>query len=416
MMSAQTQPTLVFPVISDVHIDPSGEESVVKFERAMLQLNARAPHQDAFVIVGDLTNNGLEEEYDRNMEVFYKHKLPEAKPLIAIGNHDYWNGLPIEEAQARFLAKTEMPSLYFHEVIKGYHFIVLATEDKVTSGYFSLEQIAWLREQLQMAAADSSDRPIFVFLHQHLKDTVYGSEDWGILDNIEPLMEALRPYPQVITFSGHSHYPLQDPRSIHQKDFTSVGTASLSYMEVEHGKLQGNLPLRGEYFSQGCLVEVYEDRVAIHRLDFVYERELGDTWVVPQPASPSSFIYTNIRDAEAPTFPPHAVLLVEADCTTSNSTVIIFDQAIDNELVHSYRISFEPHAADAAVEYFAYSEYYKYPVPEKLRLEIPALEPDREYLITVQAIDAFGNVSEQMLQGSCRTCPAEALTDRVRTN
>ncbi|MEW9107448.1 MAG: phosphatase, partial [Paenibacillus sp.] len=68
------------------------------------------------------------------------------------------------------------------------------------------------------------------------------------------------------------------------------------------------------------------------------------------------------------------------------------------------------------VEYFAYSEYYKYPVPEKLRLEIPGLEPDREYLITVQAIDAFGNVSEQMLQGSCRTCPAEALTDRVRTN
>ncbi|GAV10957.1 metallophosphoesterase [Paenibacillus sp. NAIST15-1] len=409
-MSTHMQPTLVFPVISDIHIDPSGEGSVAKFERAMLQLNARAPHQDAFVIVGDLTNNGLEEEYDRNLEVFRKHKLPGATPLITIGNHDYWNGLPIEEAQARFLAKTEMPSLYFHQVIKGYHFIVMATEDKVTSGYFSLDQIAWLREQLQVAAADSAERPIFVFLHQHLKDTVYGSEDWGIQDNIEPLMEALRPYPQVITFSGHSHYPLQDPRSIHQEDFTSVGTASLSYMEVEHGKLQGNLPLGFEKFSQGLLVEVYEDRVAIHRLDFEYDRQIGDAWIVSLPASTSTFTYTIHRDTEEPCFPDHAQLHVEEECTTSHSIVIVFDQASDNELVHAYNVTVENRSdVEEIVHYAAFSESYKYPVPEQLRLEIPGLKPDCEYSIAVQAIDAFGNGSKRVLQGSCRTRPVEVL-------
>ena len=85
---------------------------------------------------------------------------------------------------------------------------------------------------------DDPEKPIFVFLHQHIKDTVYGSQEWGTQDSAK-INAVLKEYPQVITFSGHSHYPLDDPRSIHQKDFTSVGTSSVSYMEVEGGKVQG---------------------------------------------------------------------------------------------------------------------------------------------------------------------------------
>ncbi|WP_422659393.1 metallophosphoesterase [Paenibacillus sp. EC2-1] len=403
-MSRNQQPHLIFPVISDVHIAPTGDGCITKFERALSQLNNRAPHQDAFVIVGDLTNNGYAEEYDRNMEVFRKHKLPSAQPLIAIGNHDYWNGLPTEEAQALFLEKTGMPSLYYHEVIQGYHFIVMGTEQHITPGHFSLEQIAWLSEQLQTASADTPNRPIFVFMHQPLTDTVYGSEEWGTVDNLEAFMDALKPYPQVITFSGHSHYPLNDPRSIHQQYFTSVGTASLSYMEVERGKLQGNLPPGHEQFCQGCLVEVYEDQVVIHRLDFANEREIDEAWVVSLPATSESFIYRKDRDQEAPFFPLTAEIHVAMDLTTSHSVTITFDQATDNELVHSYQITLcDASTNEELHSYLAYSEYYNYPLVEQITLTLPDLLPDHAYSLTVHAIDAFGNVSEQPLVTSCRT-------------
>lgn len=40
-------------------------EDLPKFETALNQLNEHAPHQDAFVVVGDLTDYGLKEEYER---------------------------------------------------------------------------------------------------------------------------------------------------------------------------------------------------------------------------------------------------------------------------------------------------------------------------------------------------------------
>lgn len=50
-------PELVFPVISDVHIDDGSAADMNKFRTAMDQLNKAAPKQDAFVVIGDLTDN-----------------------------------------------------------------------------------------------------------------------------------------------------------------------------------------------------------------------------------------------------------------------------------------------------------------------------------------------------------------------
>src|SRR5699024_7012070 len=124
------------------------------------------------------TETGYEEEYDRFMRVYNEKKQPQAESMFAIGNHDYWNGLSVEKAQQRFLKKTNMKSMYYHKVVKGYHFIVLATEDGLTEGTFHKEQINWLDKQLQIAHEDDPQKPIFVFHHQPIRGTVYGSE-WG---------------------------------------------------------------------------------------------------------------------------------------------------------------------------------------------------------------------------------------------
>ena len=406
-----TEPDLVFPVISDVHIKKSGTTDMQKFSSALNQLNQLAPKQDAFVVVGDLTDNGLVEEYNRFLSLYNEKKQPQAVSLMTMGNHDYWNGLAVADAQKRFQVKTGMESLYYHKVIKGYHFIILGTENGTTHGYFSVDQINWLGEKLKQAHEDDPMKPIFVFLHQHIKTTVYGSDAWGTQTNKELLYDTLKEYPLVITFSGHSHYPLDDPRSIHQRDFTSIGTSSVSYMEVESGKLQGNLPPGCRDISQGLIVEVYSNKVFIKRRDFHLNDWTGEPWEIKYPAKKNKFKYTDTRDEVNPHFPKEASLSVVQEKTTTTDLEIMFTQAKDNTLVHSYKVVAKDKATgQIAKEYIAFSEFYKDPVPNPLTLPIKGLKADTTYEIEVHAIDSFGNMCEKALKTVGKTNAVVSLS------
>ncbi|MDQ0883855.1 hypothetical protein QFZ73_004866 [Peribacillus sp. V2I11] len=66
----ERKPELVFPVISDVHIDDGSTSDMNKFRTAMDQLNKAAPKQDAFVVVGDLTDYGYATEYDKFFSIY----------------------------------------------------------------------------------------------------------------------------------------------------------------------------------------------------------------------------------------------------------------------------------------------------------------------------------------------------------
>ncbi|CAH0343816.1 metallophosphoesterase [Bacillus sp. CECT 9360] len=391
------KPELVFPVISDVHIEKSGTMDLQKFEAALNQLNEQAPNQDAFVVVGDLTNNGFQEEYDRFFSLYNAKKQPKASSLFTIGNHDYWNGLSEENAQKRFLTETEMESIHYHKKIKGYHFIILAPENGVTEGYYSKEQIAWLDKQLKQAENDDPKKPIFVFLHQPMKDTVFGSE-WGTVTNRDLLYNTLKNYPQSINFSGHTHYPLDDPRTIHQKDFTSVGTSSVSYMWTEAGYLQGELPPGHESISQGLVVEAYKNKVVIKRRDFHNNDWTGKPWEIKYPFKTNTFKFTDTRDQIKPSFPKKADISIVENKTTSTSTAIKFTQATDNLLLHSYKVTAkEKETGKIAKEFKAFSEYYNDPIPNQLTLPVEGLKADTTYVFEVMALDAFGNQSKKSL-------------------
>lgn len=93
---------------------------------------------------------------------------------------------------------------YYDKWIDGYHFIVLNTQwDTKDRAYLSPEELNWLDET--MAENASSDKPIFVVLHQPLYDTYTNSNAWpdGVQDH--QLKEILRKYPQTIMFNGHIH-------------------------------------------------------------------------------------------------------------------------------------------------------------------------------------------------------------------
>lgn len=393
------KPELVFPVISDVHIKESGTSDLKKFETALDQLNRLAPKQDALVTVGDLTDHGRVEEYDRFMSVYNAKKQPQAVSMLAIGNHDYGNGLSAADAQKRFLDQTGMKSTQYHKVIKGYHFIVMGTEDGRIEGTFSKKQIAWLSERLKQAKKRDPQKPIFVFHHQPIKDTLYGSE-WGIDINRDLLYDTLKDYPQVITFSGHTHYPLEDPRIIHQKDFTSIGTSTLSYLWLDAGRIQGEVPQDyADTLSQGLIVKVYKNKVKIERRNFHSNGWSGKPFEIQYPVKKSHFKYTETRDRIKPRFKYKSAISVVKEKTTATDLEIKFDQAVDNTLVHDYKIEAKNmKTGKVEKEFLAFSEFYKDPVPNPLTLAISGLTPDTQYQIEVRAIDSFGNASDRTLK------------------
>lgn len=430
---------LVFPVISDTHIkrDSENDDNLETFRESLTQLNKVTPDRDALVVLGDLTDYGLTEEYNRFNQVFAKAEQKRSTPLFAIGNHDYWNGLSPKEAQQRFLKNTGMESIYYHKIINGYHFIVLGTEDGHTPGTFSVDQIEWLDDQLAIAHDDDPGKPIFVFHHQPIRGTVYGSE-WGFEKNRDLIYDTLNKYPQVISFSGHTHYPMDDPRIVHQKDFTAVGTATTAYMWIDDGRLQGEVPPNAGVLNQGLIVETHGKNVFIKRRDF-HDGSWTDRPFKIGPFTPGrgfgtqgegrgspqsksnrkdtktpnknhrkspKFKYTEDRDKKAPRFSDDATLSVVTEKTTATHLEIEIPQARDNLLVHDYKVhAKEQDSGNVGAEYLAFSEFYKDPVPDPLVLPIDGLKPETSYTVEVRAIDAFGNESEEVLTTVGETKP-----------
>ncbi|USK28219.1 metallophosphoesterase [Bacillus sp. CMF21] len=392
------KPNLIFPVISDVHINADSNNTLEKFTTTLEQLNRAVPKQHAFVVVGDLTDNGVTAEYDKFMSAYNTKKQSKAVSMFAIGNHDYWNGLSVTDAQKRFFEKTGMKSIYYHKVIKGYHFIVLGTEDGRTEGTFSQKQIDWLGEQLRQANADDPKKPIFVFHHQPIKDTIYGSE-WGFSENRDLFYNTLKEYPQAITFSGHTHYPLDDPRIIHQKDFTTIGTSTGAYLWLDSGRIQGEVPEGADILNQALVVEVYDNKVLLHRRDIHKNAWTGEPFEISYPADKRKFKYTEDRDKNAPFFKPNSMLAIDHEKTTAASLAIMFTQAKDNLLLHDYKVVVKKaETKEIAKQFLAFSEFYKDPVPNPLTLPIDGLLPNTLYEIEVHALDAYGNVSRNSLK------------------
>lgn len=395
------EPNLVFPVISDVHIKSDSDRTLDKFTETMQQLNRMVPNQDAFVTVGDLTDTGYEEEYDRFNDVYDKHIQSDAVSIFAIGNHDYID-LPVDEAQERYLQKTGMESMYYHKEVKGYHFIVLATEDGLTEGTFSEKQIKWLDEQLQNAHEKDSEKPIFVFHHQPIKDTIYGSE-WGFDENRDLFYDTLSKYPRAISFSGHTHYPLDDPRIIHQDDFTAIGTSTGNDLWLEDGRIQGDHPADGDYLNQGLIVEVHDHDVIIYRRDIHNDDWTGDPFHLRYPPYDEFYhTYTDDRDNTPPYFTDNAMASIDKEKTTNTTLTILITQAKDNLLVHDYQIIAKTEEGEEQ-EYLAFSEFYKDPVPDPVAITVNDLEPDTTYEFEVYALDAFENESKRSLSTMGKT-------------
>lgn len=389
---------LRFIAMSDVHIGAVGDTDYDRFGQAMDAAYEYAKSQvyqklDAVLVAGDMTNYGYENEikaFKKGLKAYVKE---ETKPLLIMGNHEYFveAGDHVIERWERIL-ECEMNT---HEVIGGYHFINLSLSD-----YSSYEpSLAWLKEELAKAAAEDPEKPIFVQNHYPITDTVYGSDLWGT----NQMTEIFNQYPQIIDFSGHSHYPINDPRSIWQGAFTALGCGTLSYYELEPGMIYGTIPPNANNACQYYIVEVHADNsVNIKMYDVLTQQFFASEYDIEAPSDPSTFVYTEERrnSADAPVFPSDAGITVEQIGDTTVKLTI--PQATDGECIHSYRFDFYRNGRlDTTAS--IWSEFYFLDMPKTLTQEFTGLLEGSCYTVKVTAIDSWGKECEVPLTADFTT-------------
>lgn len=219
-------PILRFVVCSDVHLDCTNDQNrETKFQAVFTdtyKYAAKSSYKklDAVIVAGDFANRGRDEEYIRFNELVNKNIKSETQLLTCLGNHEFINYRDYDAtiAYERYKALIN-ENVDTHVVINGYHFIGVSYDD---NGKTFKGKTEWLDAQLKEASKDTPDKPIFVYQHPHPTATVYGSINWSDVD----IRAVLTKYPQVIDFSGHSHYTSTDPRCVWQGSFTAIGTGS----------------------------------------------------------------------------------------------------------------------------------------------------------------------------------------------
>lgn len=262
-------PVYELQVLSDIHINSSQSHLHNRhFASALADIQALSPNSIGIFINGDIADHGEIAEYLSFRQLVQDAGL--SKVYAAIGNHDLAAG-PYEEKLKNFLEHTEpgTDSVYYDLWIEGVHFLFLGSEAPGLNATLSPGQLDWLREKL--AENRDETRPIYVFLHQGLIDTVAGTfayQGWHGIEQAERLADILKAYPEVILFTGHSHWEMDSFQTMKPRDGklpTVFNTAAGAYLWND-ASMATDVGVEG---SQGYYLYAYEDKVLLLGRDFV---------------------------------------------------------------------------------------------------------------------------------------------------
>jgi len=431
VVTVKQEARLAFAVISDTHVgNDFGGQYALKVQRTLQNLT-RKGKLDAIAVVGDLTDHGDTDQYTKFVEYFGNDENfinPVDNFLFMMGNHDNYNSNGQTNYQAglnAFNGGKGYP-LDQYVLIKGYPFITISVragynnDDNASNGTASYPSsvVSTLRRYLRQAASDAPGKPIFIFTHVAPRWTCYSS--WGEIEGAAWAMKVLNPvlnrYPQCVVFSGHSHYPLGDPRSIHQganpnssrnNYYTTINTASITYSEINPGAVDAGIHPEGfKNVTEGLiLTEQPNGDIEVRRYDTYRDVEIDPEhrWVLKAPFDGSQFQYADIRDKDdnpnnvplrdgqpAPAFTKSAQLKLEA---YPGDVTVTFPQATDNECVFRYKVSVFKNGNEVKSAFIFSQFYLTTDMPKELSYTFEGLDANTKYTVEVVAYDSWDNQS-----------------------
>lgn len=376
---------LRFIVTSDIHYKVDDDIEKERFEKGMnlaYDYASKSDYKliDGFFAVGDFVNSGTEAEMLKFKNSIDSVISKDTKICLMLASHEFHSDSGEEGAYKRLKEIFNQNGDNYFE-LKDCPFICISTEDGCR---IKEKKQQWLKNCLEDAASKNRFRPFFVFQHPHLTDTVYGSINWGDDDIIAILAD----YPQVVDFSGHSHAPINDPRSIHQKYFTSLGTGSLSYFELdEFDYMFGTVPPDCKECAQFYIVEVSDtNNVRVIPVDILNECFFNDGYLIQSPWEPDNFVYTDERAA----YEHKPYFADDFDCKAvldGNLLKISFPQAkTEGYRVNSYSVILR-NVSDNSIlaQKKISSSYYRYIMPDEVALQIDFPYQSGDYLIEITA-------------------------------
>ncbi|MEH7502258.1 carbohydrate-binding protein [Neobacillus drentensis] len=346
-----------FMSISDTHANVQGDIADVKLNNALQ--DAISNNVKSVSVVGDLTEYGTDAQYNTLMKTM--NKYPQLDNNYILGNHDVrWLAGGFDTAKNRFLTHTGMPDTYYDKWINGYHFIYLATEtDEKDSAYLSDTQLQWLSDKLAEGA--SKDKPIFLFLHQPLRNTVSKSNSTDSYQSDEvqdqKLKDIIGKYPQSVFITGHLHDDIRLPGTLYNKQYFTM---------IRDGAIKDS--------AQGLIVDVYADRVVINGRDFSKKSTVA-TWTINNYTADAL-----AADKQAPTAPAN----IKTKVVTDKMAILSWDAATDNFTGNVGVTGYDIYNGDTLIGSTTGRTNYK----------VTGLNPNTAYQFTVKARDEAGNVSE----------------------
>lgn len=268
----------MFEVFSDIHmsqerVDNKRRDSLIA---AFDDIRKNFPDTDAILSAGDFTASGKKEEFEHFYEILEEYSpVEKEKWFLALGNHDVrgndpkkWNVDPTcvsptwESAKEWYLKwngayMPQRETVYFDKWVKGYHFIVLNTENGLKDACsLSEKQLSFLEEKL--SEREEEKKPIFLMIHQPLWDTHWrGNLLKGFGEEDKRVKEILSRHPQTVVFTGHIHNGLGVTEVIDRPFGTMVDVPS--YLFSENGMTEAGC---------GFHVEVYEDCMVIRARNY----------------------------------------------------------------------------------------------------------------------------------------------------
>lgn len=310
--------------------------------------------------------------------------------------NDYFQTDQDQEIRTKYEAR--------HCVIGDYHILCVSPNGDQPIVY-DPTVVTWLDNQLAAITSAEPEKYVIVITHPMIKNTVYGSrlgEEGGIWESTlshywatDALTPVLRKYPQAIVFGGHLHFPLNDPRSVWQGDFSVFGCASVRYMALENGKYEdmssATVMKDCNDFSQGNLLQFdASGNMRVLRMDFYNKDVIGEPIVSSYPTSDKGHLtkYNHTTLSLANAAPSLSTLNVDV---TDGIATAKWAAGTDDEFVHHYVLTLKKGGAVVTTMKIL-ADFYKSAKTSGMRKEWTRSlgnVTDGTYELTLEAFDSW---------------------------
>ncbi|MCF3108020.1 metallophosphoesterase [Niabella sp. CC-SYL272] len=237
VLKALKKETVKIGIITDLHQDlvPDGYERLFAF---MTDMKKAKP--DALLQMGDFAYPG-----DKNKKVIDLFKDAHPKTLHVIGNHDTDSGYTKQQC----IDYWGMPGRYYTYLLNGIRLLVLDGNDKGSPvdkkgypAYIGPEQLAWLKEQLEMRK-----EPLIIVSHQPLAGS-------GAVDNAAEIQALLEKHRNKILLAINGHTHIDAHYHLNGVHYVHINSASYYWMgeKYKHAIYDPSIHKQYPYLSYTC--------------------------------------------------------------------------------------------------------------------------------------------------------------------